>query len=153
MERAGRLRGDTTGKNLDIQLNFVPAMPAAVLKAGYTRVLNTIYDRCLANDFARCWTLMHNLDQSQAPRPMPTPLRLTEMMRFTLASTKQLMSTQGLAYLRCLSRVLMRHPDRLWEAFALAAPGYHLRKITEQVTVLDHFKRYLAHEMENRPKQ
>jgi radical SAM superfamily enzyme YgiQ (UPF0313 family) len=43
MERAGRLRGDTTGDNLDTSLNFVPEMPEALLKAGYKRVLNTIY--------------------------------------------------------------------------------------------------------------
>jgi len=149
MEREGRLRGDTTGNNLDTQLNFVPEMPEAVLKAGYKRVLNTIYDQRLANYFARCWTLLQNLDRSQAPKPMHTPLRLTEMMRFTLASTKQLVSTQGPAYLQFLSRVIMRHPDMLWEAFELAAKGYHLRKITEQVTAVDNFKQYLAHEMEN----
>ncbi len=149
MEREGRLRGDTTGNNLDTQLNFVPEMPEAVLKAGYKRVLNTIYDRRLANYFARCWTLLHNLDRRQAPKPLHTPLRLTEMMRFTLASTKQLVSTQGPAYLQFLSRVIMRHPDMLWEAFELAAKGYHLRKITEQVTAVDNFKQYLAHEMEN----
>jgi hypothetical protein len=149
MEREGRLRGDTTGNNLDTQLNFVPEMPEAVLKAGYTRVLNTIYDRRLANYFARCWTLLHNLDRSQAPRPMPTPLRLTEMMRFALASTKQLVSTQGPAYLQFLSRVITRHPGMLWEAFELAAKGYHLRKITEQVTAVDNFKQSLAHEMDN----
>ena len=149
MEREGRLRGDTTGNNLDTQLNFVPEMPEAVLKAGYKRVLNTIYDRRLANYFARCWTLLQNLDRSQAPKPMHTPLRLTEMMRFTLASTKQLMSIQGPAYLQFLSRVITRHPDMLWEAFELAAKGYHLRKITEQVTAIDNFKQYLAHEMEN----
>ena len=149
MEREGRLRGDTTGNNLDTQLNFVPEMQEAVLKAGYKRVLNTIYDRHLANYFARCWTLLQNLDPSQAPKPMHTPLRLTEMMRFTLASTKQLMSIQAPADLQFLSRIITRHPDMLWEAFELAAKGYHLRKITEQVTAIDNFKQYLAHEMEN----
>jgi hypothetical protein len=58
-------------------------------------------------------------------------------------------STQGPAYLQFLSRVITRHPDMLWEAFELAAKGYHLRKIAEQVTAVDNFKQYLAHEMEN----
>jgi Domain of unknown function (DUF4070)/Radical SAM superfamily len=149
MEREGRLRGDTTGNNLDTHLNFVPEMPEAVLKAGYKRVLNTIYDRRLANYFARCWTLLQNFDRCHAPKPMHTPLRLSEMMRFTLASTKQLVSAQGPAYLQFLSRVITRHPDMLWEAFELAAKGYHLRKITEQVTAVDNFKQSLAHEMDN----
>jgi Domain of unknown function (DUF4070) len=103
----------------------------------------------LGNYFARCWTLVQNLDWSRAPKPMYTPLRLTEMRQFVLASTKQLMSAQGPAYLQFISRVITHHPDMLWEAFALAAKGYHLRKITEQVTAVDNFKHYLAHEMEN----
>jgi len=36
----------------------------------------------------------------------------------------------------------------LWEAFALGAKGYHLRKITEQITAVDNFKQYLAHEID-----
>jgi len=35
----------------------------------------------------------------------------------------------------------------LREAFALAAKGYHLRKITEQITAVEHLKRSLAHAM------
>ena len=54
MAREGRLRGDTTGNNLDTPLNFVPEMPEEVLKAGYKRVLNTIDDRRLEQYFARC---------------------------------------------------------------------------------------------------
>ena len=99
MAREGRLHGDTTGNNLDTQLNFVPEMPAARLKAGYTRVLNTIYDRRLQQYFARCWT-WRTPARSQAPRPMSTPLRLPEMLRFAVASLRQLVSPQGPAYLQ-----------------------------------------------------
>jgi hypothetical protein len=149
LAREGRLRGDTTGNNLDTALNFVPEMPEALLNAGYKRVLNTIYDRRLAQYFARCWTLVQHLDRSRAPTPMQTPLRLTEMLRFTVASLKQLLSPQGPAYLQFLSRVITQHPDMLWEAFALAAKGYHLRKITEQITAVDNLQQYLAHEIAN----
>jgi radical SAM superfamily enzyme YgiQ (UPF0313 family) len=149
MAREGRLRGDTTGNNLDTQLNFVPEMPEEVLKAGYKRVLNTIYDRRLEQYFARCWTLVQRLDRRQAPMPMATPLRLPEMLRFAQASLRQLLSPQGPAYLRFLSRVLTRHPAMLREAVTLAAKGYHLRKITEQITAVDHFKQYLVHALEH----
>jgi hypothetical protein len=149
MEREGRLRGDTSGNNVDTRLNFVPEMPEEVLKAGYKRVLNTIYDRRLEQYFDRCWTLLQHLDRSRAPRPMQTPLRPTEMLRFAVASLRQLVSRQGPAYLQFLSRVIMRHPDMLWEAFALAAKGYHLRKITEQITAVDNLKQYLAREMDH----
>jgi hypothetical protein len=79
---------------------------------------------------------------------MATPLRLSEMLRFALASLRQLASAQGPAYLQFLSRVLTRHPDMLREALGLAAKGYHLRKITEQITAVDNLKQYLAHALE-----
>jgi radical SAM superfamily enzyme YgiQ (UPF0313 family) len=145
LAREGRLRGDSTGNNVDTHLNFVPEMPEAVLTAGYTRVLNTIYDRRLEQYFARCWTLLQHLDRRHAPTPMATPLRLPEMLRFAVASLRQLVSAQGPAYLRFLSRVLLHQPAMLREACALAAKGYHLRKITEQITAVDHLHEYLAH--------
>jgi radical SAM superfamily enzyme YgiQ (UPF0313 family) len=144
LEREDRLRGDTTGDNLATQLNFVSEMPEEVLNAGYKRVLNTIYDRRLAQYFARCWTLVQHLDRSRAPTPMSTPLRPSEMLRFAVASLKQLVSPQGPAYLQFLSRVITRHPAMLREALGLAAKGYHLRKITEQITAVDNLKQYLA---------
>ena len=149
LAREGRLRGDTTGDNLALQLTFVSEMSAEVLTAGYIRVLNTIYDRRLAQYFARCWTLLHHLDRRRAPTPMATPLRLSEMLRFAVASLQQLASAQGPAYLLFLSRVLTRHPAMLREALGLAAKGYHLRKITEQITAVDHLKQYLAREREH----
>jgi radical SAM superfamily enzyme YgiQ (UPF0313 family) len=152
MEREGRLHGDTTGNNLDTQFNFVPEMPEALLKDSYKRVLNTIYDRRLQQYFARCWTLVQNLDRSRAPTPMSTPLCLPEMLHFVVASLRQLVSPQGPAYVQFLSRVITRHPSMLREAFALAAKGYHLRKITEQITAVDNLKQYLAHAMEQLPE-
>lgn len=149
MEREGRLLGDTTGNNLDTHLNFVPEMPEALLKAGYTRVLNTIYDRRMEHYFARCWSLLQRLDRSRAPKPLPTPLRLHEMLRFALASLQQLVSPQGPAYAKFLSRVVIHQPGMLREALALAAKGYHLQKITEQVTAVDNLKHYLMHELDN----
>jgi hypothetical protein len=149
LEREGRLRGDTTGDNLATQLNFVSEMPEEVLNAGYKRVLNTIYDRRLAQYFARCWTLVQHLDRSRAPTPMSTPLRPAEMLRFAVASLKQLVSPQGPAYLQFLSRVITRHPAMLREALGLAAKGYHLRKITEQITAVDNLKQYLAREIDH----
>lgn len=149
LDREGRLRGDTTGNNLQAQLNFVPEMPEEVLVAGYKRVLNTIYDRRLTAYFERCWHLCQHLDRRAAPTPMQTPLRLRELPHFLWASLRQCSSVQGPAYVRFLCRVIRHRPDMLWEALALAAKGYHVRKITEQVTAVDNFKRYLSREVEH----
>jgi hypothetical protein len=75
-------------------------------------------------------------------------LRLPEMLRFAGASLRQLLSPQGPAYLRFLSRVLTRRPALLREALGLAAKGYHLHKITEQLTAVDNVQQYLAHALE-----
>ncbi len=147
MKDEKRLRGDTTGDNLTIRLNFEPQMPEDVLIKGYKRVLNTIYDRRMKNYFERCLTLFQNLNRSSAPKPMHTQLHQIEIMRFALSSLRQLVSAQGPAYLQFLSRVITRHPNMLWEAFALAAKGYHLRKITEQVLAIDDFRQYLTGEL------
>jgi radical SAM superfamily enzyme YgiQ (UPF0313 family) len=153
LAREGRLRGTSSGNNLDTHLTFVPEIPAELLVAGYTRVLNTIYDPGLHNYFARCWALCQRLDRRQAPTPMATPLRFTEKLRFVRASVRQLLSAQGPAYARFLLRVLTQRPGMLQEACALAAKGYHLRKITEQVTAIDHFNRYLTREGANLPEE
>lgn len=144
MEQEGRLRGDTTGNNLDIQLNFIPQIPEDVLIDGYKRVLNTIYDHRMKKYFERCWTLLQNLDRSRAPKTAKTPLGVTGYARFIWATAKQLLaSAQGPAYAQFLSRVILHHPDMIREACALGAKGYHLRKITEQIIAVDNFKQYL----------
>jgi hypothetical protein len=74
---------------------------------------------------------------------MQTPLRMREILRFVWASLCQIGSAQGPAYVRFLTRVIRQRPDLLWDACALAAKGYHLRKMTEQVIAVDHFKRTL----------
>lgn len=134
MEREGRLRGDTTGDNLTIHLNFVPEMLEEVLIAGYRRVLNAIYDYYMENYFSRCWTLVQKLDRTKMPKTMRTPLGINGVVRFMLATVKQLASEQGPAYRQFLGRVIRYRLDMIYEAFALGAKGYHLRKITEQVT-------------------
>lgn len=143
MEREGRLLGDTTGTSISTHLNFVPEMPQDTLISGYKRVLNTIYDRGLTHYFDRCWTLFERLDRSHSPKSTHTPVHMGEIMHFIRASARQLASEQGFACLQFLSHVIMRKPQMLREALALCAKGYHLRKITEQVTAVDDFKQYI----------
>ncbi len=149
LKREGRLRGDTTGTSVDTHVNFVPEMPEDVLRAGYKRVLNTIYDQGLKNYFERCWNLFQSLDRSKNPTPTSAPLNMIEIMQFALATTRQLLSKDGIAYIEFLCRVLLQKPSMLREALTFGAKGYHLRKVTEQVSAVDNFKSYLAREMED----
>ncbi|MEK7075075.1 MAG: DUF4070 domain-containing protein [Patescibacteria group bacterium] len=144
MEREGRLRGDTTGTSIGTHLNFVPQIPEETLIAGYKRVLNAIYDASLENYFERCWTLFQRLSYADNPKTTLTPMSISECMRFLLATSRQLVSRQGPAYLQFLTRVITQKPSMIRKALALGAKGYHLRKITEQITAVDNFKQYLA---------
>jgi len=149
MNREGRLRGDTTGTSIDTHLNFVPEMPEEKLTSGYKYVLDTIYDRGLKHYFERCWTLFQRLDRTNSPKSTDTPIHIGEIIRFIGASSRQLASKQGSACLQFLSRVIMQKPHMLREALTLCAKGYHLRKVTEQVTAVDNFKQYLARTSES----
>ncbi|MBI4225158.1 MAG: B12-binding domain-containing radical SAM protein [Candidatus Sungbacteria bacterium] len=147
MEREGRLLCDTTGNSVAVHLNFEPQIPEEVLINGYKRVLNTIYDRDLENYFARCFDLLQRVNRHNAPKPMHTPIRMQQAFYFTLATIRQLASSQRSAYLRFLAKVLINHPGQWRQAFAMAAKGYHLRRITEQITVIHNLKQYLASSM------
>ena len=144
LEREERLRGDTTGTSISTHLNFIPEMPEDVLVAGYKHVLNTIYDLKLEKYFERCWTLFQQLDRSKNPKTDSNHLGFAAVMRFFLATARQIASPQGPAYVRFLSRVIAQKPALWREAFAFGAKGYHFRKVTEQVVAVDNFKQHLT---------
>ena len=144
MQKEGRLRGDTTGNNLGTHLNFTPEMDEETLKAGYTRVLNTIYDRTLAKYFARCQTMLERTNRRNAPTPQATYLSTAQKLHFIVRALQQLASAQGPAYLKFLRYVILHKPQALRHALWLAAKGYHLRKITEDSTISDSFQSYLS---------
>ena len=149
LKREDRLLGDTTGTSIDTHLNFKPEMPESTLVEGYTRVLNTIYDRGLWNYFDRCWTLLERLDRSKNPPSSSTPLTAYETMRFALSTIRQLaFSEESAAYMGFLGRVLLKKPSLIRDALILGAKGHHLRKVTEQVTAIGGFKSFVAREMD-----
>lgn len=153
LQREGRLRGDTTGTSVNAHLNFVPEMREQTLIEGYKTVLNTIYDPGLKNYFERCWTLLQRLDRTNAPSLMQTPITVKQMKTFIQASISQLFSQQGLAYITFLSKILVHKPQMIRTALALSAKGYHLRKVTEQITAVDDFKQYLIETLARLPEE
>jgi transcriptional regulatory protein LevR len=76
---------------------------------------------------------------------MSTPLGIMGIARFMWKTAKQLASTQGPAYIKFLGRVMLYRQSMFREALGLAAKGYHLRKITEQITAVDSLQHYLTH--------
>jgi len=148
LKKEGRLIGDTTGTSIDTHLNFKPQMPEHILIKGYIRVLNAIYGHKLEDYFERCWTFLKCLDRSKSPVTASTPLTVQETLRFAFSTLRQILcSDESTSYIRFLGRVLTEKPSMIRDALILGAKGHHLRKVTQQVTAVESFKSFLAHEL------
>lgn len=142
--REGRLRGESTGNNVSISLNFETELPREVLVEGYKRVLNTLYDPTLSNYFDRCLTLLKHL------KPTEHGVRKVgrqELHALLKSIRRQLFSRQGLSYLRFFAKVLRRHPHMFPEAGRLAIVGYHFQKVTSQQIAVYEFQTKVESEL------
>ena len=129
LRREGRLLAESTGNNTDLELNFVPEMPAERLLAEYRRVVSTLYEPTLRRYFERCWTFLQRL----GPRARRgRPLRLGELGALPRSLWRQLLSRQGPSYARFLLRVIFRRPRQFPEAVRLAIMGHHFERVTRQ---------------------
>jgi radical SAM superfamily enzyme YgiQ (UPF0313 family) len=130
LEREGRLLEESLGNNVSTALNFLPQIDRDVLIAGYKRVLSTLYDPPLRNYFERCWVLIQHLPTTQY-RVRQVGSRDIKALFKSL--WRQLLSRQGPAYARFLTRVLRQRPGMFPEAVRFAIEGYHFEKVTRQV--------------------
>jgi radical SAM superfamily enzyme YgiQ (UPF0313 family) len=145
LEQEGRLLHESSGNNVSVELNFVPALDRQVLIREYKRVLRELYDPSLHQFFARCLTLFAHLK----PRRRLVRIRKTEIRAFIKSMRYQLWSRQqGPTYFWFLVRVLLRYPHMLANAVRLAIMGYHFEKITRHQVALDDFTQYVAAALE-----
>ena len=125
-------------------LNFKPQMDPRTLVEGYLRVVGTIYDPTLENNFDRCLTLLDNLNPvPHLHKPVSRHLLYTGIM----VLRRRLTPDQLPVFSRYIARVSGDHPRLLPLAIRLAAMGYHCEKLTRQQTVLREFKTYLDSEL------
>ena len=137
LEREGRLLAESTGNNVEITLNFEPELDREVLIAGYRRVLATLYDEGLESYFERCWTMLTRLGDRPRPRHRVGVVELRALAR---SLYRQLFSRQGPAYLKFLTRTLVRRPALFDHAIRLAIKGLHFRKFTVQTLYAHEFR-------------
>src|SRR5262249_51196147 len=126
LQQEGRLLEESTGNNVSATLNFRPQLERETLIAGYKRVLATLYDPTLSNYFDRCWVLIQHLPPVQY-RVRRVGSR--DIRAFLKTLWRQLLSRQGIAYTRFLSRVLRYRPRMFPEAIRFAIEGYHFEKV------------------------
>jgi len=136
---------ESSGNNVSVSLNFRTEMDHEVLIQGYKRVLSTLYDPGLKNYFDRCMTMLRRVKSRSHVTPK---IGKAEWMALVKSLKRQLLSRQGPAYLKFLSRVLKEKPRAFSDAVRLAILGYHFEKTTSQQIAVDEFKRYLEAEFE-----
>jgi radical SAM superfamily enzyme YgiQ (UPF0313 family) len=136
LEREGRLREiDPASNNIDCSLNFIPKMDAARLVEGHRSILRTIYRP--AEYYQRTLDGLAHLNRDDAPRLwMKVSLNdIAALVRIALRlGVRDHARSDFWRYMKCL---LTDHRDKLRQGIALAAMGYHFRKLTEQYFVVD----------------
>jgi radical SAM superfamily enzyme YgiQ (UPF0313 family) len=135
LEREGRLRKtDRTGHNSDCTLNFIPEMDAARLVEGHRSILRTIYRP--AEYYQRTLDSLTHLNRDGAPK-LWSKLSLNDIATvvriFLRLGVRDRARSEFWHYMKC---VLTNHRDKLPQGIALAAMGYHFRKLTEQYSIV-----------------
>jgi radical SAM superfamily enzyme YgiQ (UPF0313 family) len=126
LAREGRLRGLTSGDNVDGTTNIVSAMSSEVLRDGYRRVLAAIYSP--HGYYQRVRTFLR---EYRAPS-IRTPLSLNRLLAF-VRSVFQLgvIGRERVQYWKLLLWTLLRRPRHFSLAVTLAISGYHYRRICQ----------------------
>ncbi len=149
LEKENRILHETSGNNThDLELNFIPTMPAEKLIAGYKRVISTIYKPKVY--FQRCYDMLMIMPDNFRSSKVKTSLSniLTYGMAFFRSLLLQTFSLHGYYYLKFLAKVLIKKPGAFPKAVQQAIYGYHFFKITEKqinhkMAVLNRFKAYM----------
>lgn len=128
LEKEGRLPGENVGSGSDAGLNFVTRMDRDTLVRGYRSILQTIYDP--PEYYERAFASLDNTFKTDPP-----PARNRTLGKF-VAFCRILIRLGALDparkdFWRYFRRILTERRDLLADAMALAATGYHFRRITE----------------------
>jgi radical SAM superfamily enzyme YgiQ (UPF0313 family) len=124
-----RLLVESTGDNTDCSLNFIPKIDSETLIAGYKTIMRTLYEP--AEYYSRALTSLKNT--ITIGMPPERPLNLENLMAGVRVVFKLgLLDRSRRDFWRFLRRTSSEDRSLLAEAVALAAMGYHFRRITEQ---------------------
>ncbi len=128
LEREGRLVHESSGNNTDCSLNFVPKMDRQRLVEGYKAILRTIYS---SEEFYQraldCLSRVRN-DAAALQRVSVIGV-LRSFIKIVLRLGVR--DRERLRFWKYLFRVVRLYPSSLGNGIALAAMGYHFRKVTE----------------------
>ena len=126
LKREGRLRGLSSGDNVDGTTNIVPLMNLETLREGYKRILRHIYSP--EHYYQRVKTFL----QEYTPPEIRARVSGVEALA-VVRSVFQLglLGKERVQYWKLLFWTRFRRPELLPLAITLAIYGYHYRKICE----------------------
>ena len=131
LEREGRIIRASDGNNTDCAaVNFQTRMDGEHLKAGYRKVMATIYDKNLKNYFDRCSRLLDTLGK---PRLSPRDIRMEELWIAAKSIIRQPFTPYGVEYVKFLARNFVKNNSTFSEAIKYGIVGHHFHAITQQI--------------------
>jgi len=127
MKKEGRLRGDSSGDNVDGTTNIIPAMSLDVLREGYKEILQHIYSP--EHYYQRIKTFL----REYRPPRIRGRIRFSHILALLRSFYRLGLVGQGrLHYWKLLLWTQFRRPRLIPEAVVLAICGYHFRKVCER---------------------
>ncbi len=133
LAREGRLIGEDSGNNTDLNLNFVPRMEPDTLIAGYRTVLKTIYSP--KNYYQR---IIRLLREYRPRRPRTFHLQPGYVRAFFKSMLLLgVVGRERIHYWKLFFWTLARKPRLFPRAITYAIYGFHFRKIAEKVQSKD----------------
>ena len=126
MLRERRIRNTYSGDNVDGETNIIPIMEMAQLKAGYRKVLDSIYSA--KGFYERVRTFLTDY----APARHSVTLQWEEVAAFLTSMFEiGIRSEERGHYWRLFFWTLFHHPKKFPLAITFTIYGYHFRKVNE----------------------
>lgn len=133
LEREGRILRETDGNNThSLEMNFIPNMPVETIKAGYKKIIETIYRP--KNYFARVRTLMKLMPRTMGRQ---RPVTLNDLRALGRSLYRQGFSRYGIHYIHLLASTLWHNPKFFAGAVNFAVKGHHFFKMTSDILKAD----------------
>jgi radical SAM superfamily enzyme YgiQ (UPF0313 family) len=130
LAREGRLRGLTTGDNVDGTTNIIPKMGFEVLHKGYQAVIRYLY--APENYYARIKTFLLAYQPARISFPINFQYAITYLMAFIHSIVKLgIISRERFYYWKLFLWTLFRRPKLFPLAITLAVYGYHFRQVCD----------------------
>jgi radical SAM superfamily enzyme YgiQ (UPF0313 family) len=124
----GRLDTKSTGNNTEAALNFIPKLDREFLVANYKRLMKSLYEP--ATYYRRVLTFLDEYG------PRGPKLKLTGEDIYAFFRTLWMMGVlhRGRrAFWKYLATILVRYPNKLPKAIALAIHGFHFRTVAQRL--------------------